>query len=427
MATIALHGSPKPGMDIRSPAPAHIDIQLRNPAPPPRPRPMRPSQPRAPPPPSPETNLADLEDAMETLANPGKRRDSDDSEGPEEDSFVSGSSVSRSSSRSASRRGSSPSTSGSNSGFSAPPPAADRPGPGFLTIDDEKSDILFRFSRLKAMGHQVPRAFTMRSDIREMRAELNRVKTQLELDRSLKWARGTLVGLATGLEMLNDRVDIIDLELEGWSNTVHQQAEVEKKFDPELEEIFHKYRGRMSAPPEVRLLIAFVGSAIAYHSANVWFRRKHSQDMAADRPAKRQRTVPGPSPVDVTIPRREMRGPAAQPNAPTNVNGQQMNMHDVPFPGFPAMPTMPVQVNDPMPTRVMRDATPVPFPSPPESEGSDLSDIPSDLESVPTSLSEEEDAAHVRTVHVGGRGRGRGGGRGRGRGPAATKRVFEIL
>jgi hypothetical protein len=144
----------------------------------------------------------------------------------------------------------------------------EQPSQGFLTIGDEKADILFRLEVLRRQGIE-PRKFSARDDIREMRAELTRIKTHLELDRSLKFSRKAVVGLASALEFLNDKVDVLDLELDGWSDQMFNAVHTQKEYDSIFEELFFKYRGKVQTPPEVRLLLTFGASALTFHMSNV--------------------------------------------------------------------------------------------------------------------------------------------------------------
>ena len=142
------------------------------------------------------------------------------------------------------------------------------PSAGFLSIADEKADILFRLEVLRRQGIE-PRKFSARDDIREMRAELTRIKTHLELDRSLKFSRKALVGLSAALEFLNDKVDVLDLELDGFSDQMHQSVYSQKDYDSVLEELYFKYRNKIQTPPEIRLLLTFGGAALTFHMSNV--------------------------------------------------------------------------------------------------------------------------------------------------------------
>jgi hypothetical protein len=148
----------------------------------------------------------------------------------------------------------------------------ERPSTGFLTIADEKADILFRLEVLRKQGIE-PRRFSARDDIMEMRAELTRIKTHLELERSLKFSRKAVVGLSAALEFLNDKVDVLDLELDGWSEQMHQAVYTQKEYDSIFEELFFKYRGKIQTPPEIRLLLAIGTSALTFHMSNVMIKK----------------------------------------------------------------------------------------------------------------------------------------------------------
>ncbi len=205
---------------------------------------------------------AELKEMMKDIANPNKTRNLDES------SSESGSDVSADYDGDgdvySTSSGGSPVEQRRSSYFSE----EEQPSQGFLTIGDEKADILFRLEVLRRQGIE-PRKFSARDDIREMRAELNRIKTHLELDRSLKFSRKAVVGLASALEFLNDSVDVLDLELDGWSDQMHQSVYAQKEYDSIFEELFFKYRGKVQTPPEVRLLLTFGASALTFHMSNV--------------------------------------------------------------------------------------------------------------------------------------------------------------
>lgn len=153
-------------------------------------------------------------------------------------------------------------------GFEAPPAAApyvERPSEGFRSLDEEKSDIIFKLQRLSRQGHKGLRAFTPYSDIRDMRNELSRVKTELELDRSVKFQRKILMAIVSALEWGNGKFNPFDLELDGWSEQMHQSVQTSTEYDGVFEELFFKYRGKVSTPPEIRLMLMVGGSAMMFH------------------------------------------------------------------------------------------------------------------------------------------------------------------
>ncbi|AGE53486.1 hypothetical protein ATCVGM07011_296L [Acanthocystis turfacea Chlorella virus GM0701.1] len=273
------------------------------------------------------------------------------------------------------------------------------PSAGFLSIADEKADILFRLEVLRKQGID-PRRFSARDDIREMRAELTRIKTHLELDRSLKFSRKALVGLSAALEFLNEKVDVLDLELDGFSDQMHQSVYSQKDYDSILEELYFKYRNKVQTPPEIRLLLTFGGAALTFHMSNVLTKKiKHSMEddnggdmmagimkmlgggggggagpqIKAPEPARPQMQMPQMQPPQMPqmqppqMPQMQMQQPMARKEmAPPSFSFPMMNM----------MPH-PQQTSNlkAQPVDNMRAA------SPSDDESERLSDVPSDLES----------------------------------------------
>lgn len=274
------------------------------------------------------------------------------------------------------------------------PPMAERPSPGFLSIEDEKADILFRLELLRKQGFEGGRKFTVKHDIREMRAELTRIKTHLELDRSLKFSRKALVGVVAALEFLNDKVDVLDLELDGWSEQMHRSVYSQKEYDDIFEELFFKYRGKVKAPPEVRLLMAVGGSALSFHITNSMIKKATAPAIAPAPPAPMPslpRTATTPQTMRQSAqapgaPRREMRPPSfANPFSPPNLP---------PF-GIPVgMAPMQTRESDarPAPQQLARPA--------PEDDEDRLSDVPSELESLPSKMSSLSMDDEVKTVEM---------------------------
>jgi hypothetical protein len=297
------------------------------------------------------------------------------------------------------------------------PPAQEKPSPGFLTIEDEKADIMFRLELLRKQGLD-GRRFSARDDIREMRAELTRIKTHLEMDRSLKFSRKALVGLTAALEFMNDKVDVLDLELDGWSEQMHQAVYNQKEYDGIFEELFFKYRGKMSTPPEIRLLMAVGGSALTFHITNSMMKKTKAVEQPAIDPATNQRLmaarpettggIPQPQrPEPTTAQRREMRPPG----------GFGDDMH--PF-GFAKPPVgLPVNLNDPVQSRNSDAKIHAHAFAPHDDESDRLSDVPSDLESVPSGMSspDEQGGPGVKSIPLTGK---------RGGGGKPEKRVIEI-
>ena len=149
-----------------------------------------------------------------------------------------------------------------------PPPerhVVEQPSEGYGSIEEEKADIMFKLQRLHRQGVKGMRAFTPYSDIRDMRTELSRVKTELELERSVKFQRKILMAVMSALEWGNSKFDPFGLELDGFSEHMHQAVNTNTEYDGVFEELYFKYRGKVSTPPEIRLLLMVGGSAMMFH------------------------------------------------------------------------------------------------------------------------------------------------------------------
>ena len=238
----------------------------RRPMPPPRPAPQ--AQPRVP--------ARDMRDTFAGLANPSKllpppQDDEDDefgddsSEGEDDGGF--GSEPGGSDDAGGSLLGGSEGDAQDDLPDDEQEPFEDelKPSEGFRTLEEEKSDIIFKLTRLKKQGLPGLRQFTVHSDIRDMRAELKRIKTELELDSSLKFQRKMLMAVVSGLEFVNRKYSPLELQLDGWSETVHDNI---NDYDSVFEELFYKYRNKVKMPPEVSLILMVGGSALMFHYTN---------------------------------------------------------------------------------------------------------------------------------------------------------------
>jgi hypothetical protein len=262
---------------------------------------------------------------------------------------------------------------------------------GFLSIADEKADILFRLEVLRRQGIE-PRKFGARDDIREMRAELTRIKTHLELDRSLKFSRKALVGLSAALEFMNDKVDILDLELDGFSDQMHQSVYSQKDYDSILEELYFKYRNKIQTPPEIRLLLTFGGAALTFHMSNV-MSKKIKQTMedgdGGDMMAGIMKMFGGGG-ASAGPQIRQPEPVAAQPSVqqqffqqppPMPVQRKEMAPPSFAFPNLQQS----FDVVTPKQSTVLKPEPLNAFAKQDEEESERLSDVPSDLESPPPS------------------------------------------
>ncbi len=150
----------------------------------------------------------------------------------------------------------------------------------------EKTDLINKLQRLEKKGFPVSRKFTMDNSLDEIKAEFDRLVDARQLENSIKFQRQMMVGLVTGLEMMNEKFNPLDWKLDGWSESVHENIE---DFDEVFEELYDKYKGKGNMPPEARLLFMLAGSGFMFHMSNSFFRKQapSMDDIFAQNPGLR--------------------------------------------------------------------------------------------------------------------------------------------
>jgi hypothetical protein len=214
---------------------------------------------------------------------------------------------------------------------------------------EDKADYINKLSRLEAKGFQVSKRFTMDNSLDEIKQEYDRLVDARQLETSVKFQRQMMMGLVTGLELMNEKFNPLDWKLGGWSESVHENIE---DFDEVFEELYDKYKERGKMPPEARLLFMLAGSGFMFHMSNSFFRSK----------APSMDNILRQNPELA----RQFAGAAANAAGPGFGNFMGMAM-GVPQPGAPA-PQQPTMGGAPMntgffPTSAAPQAPPTALPS----------------------------------------------------------------
>lgn len=200
------------------------------------------------------------------------------------------------------------------------------------TVQDEmteKKEILYQFDRLRSKGVKVPYDFNMNSNIHEMRSSYERIKREKEIDAAVRFQRKMLMGFVTGCEFLNTRYNPFSVELDGWSEQVHESVD---DYDDIFEELHDKYKDSGSnMAPELRLLISLGGSAFMFHLTKKMFsnsRLPKVEEVLQNNP-ELMRKFQEASAMEYM---RGSGGMGGGPNGPNGMNGP--NSHN-----GPAMPS----------------------------------------------------------------------------------------
>ena len=151
-----------------------------------------------------------------------------------------------------------------------------------LSVEEErkkKIDLINKLNRLESKGYNLTKRFTMDNALDEIQVEYDRLVDAKNLEASLRFQRQCMMGVVTGAEFLNSKFNPFDWELDGWSESVHENIE---DFDEVFEELYDKYKGRGNMPPEAKLLMSLVGSGFMFHMSNSFFRSKMANTDPAD-------------------------------------------------------------------------------------------------------------------------------------------------
>jgi hypothetical protein len=135
----------------------------------------------------------------------------------------------------------------------------------------EKSDLINKLNRLEGKGFTISRRYTMDNTLDEIKQEFDRLTDARKLETSIKFQRQMMMGMVTGLELMNEKFNPLDWQLKGWSESVNENID---DFDEVFEELYDKYKGKGNMPPEARLLFMLAGSGFMFHMSNSFFRSK---------------------------------------------------------------------------------------------------------------------------------------------------------
>lgn len=154
---------------------------------------------------------------------------------------------------------------------------------------EKKADLINKLGRLESKGFQVSKRFTMDNSYEEIKQEFDRLMDARNLEGSIKFQRQMMMGFVTGCELMNNKFNPFDWQLEGWSESVHENID---DFDEVFEELYDKYKTKGNMPAEARLLFLLAGSGFMFHMSNNFFRSKMNNismdDILKNNPQLRQ-------------------------------------------------------------------------------------------------------------------------------------------
>ena len=133
----------------------------------------------------------------------------------------------------------------------------------------EKQDLLFKLNRLQKLGMPISQKYTMSSKLDDIKSEFLSLKSQRELQNSVKFQRKMMMAVVTGVEFINTKFDPFDIKLDGWSESVHENV---NDYDEIFEELHDKYKEKAKMAPETKLFFSLAGSAFMFHLTQSLFK-----------------------------------------------------------------------------------------------------------------------------------------------------------
>lgn len=314
------------------------------------------------------------------------------------------------------------------------------PLPPHKTLDAERADIMYRLSR--ASRTMSVKTFAYDADMVEMRTEMARVRAEQSVSASVAFQRQLLMTICTGLEFANRWSNALDLDLDGWSESIMLDID---KYDHIFEKLHDKH-STLSMPPELQLILMIGGSALTWHVVRSGAKAADKAKRASRRREKKRprdrdrddRPRPPPRREDVAPERPREPAEASYGGAFGNFGGgggpRRMRGPGVDVASmmggnlFGGMPQVPVPAL--APPRVSSRVEAPPPRAPPSESGSEserLSDVASDLPDVPEDLAPPSDGDDdLVEIEIAPKGRPRGQGRPRARGGRASQNVVVI-
>jgi hypothetical protein len=133
-------------------------------------------------------------------------------------------------------------------------------------IFEEKVELLTEWEEItKYVKRSEYKKLDMDSHIEDIRYELKRLKNIRKRQNFVKKSHAFVVGAGKVIEFLCDQVTFIDIEMNGFSNSLKHDDGADEYYL----ELYERYKGAgKSYPPEIKLLFWFLSSALMFALTN---------------------------------------------------------------------------------------------------------------------------------------------------------------
>lgn len=131
------------------------------------------------------------------------------------------------------------------------------------SIRKEKSELLYKFSKMNIKGKWSSLTLDMNCSIDEIKNEYIRVKNEIQSERSVSFLKRMMLLGVQGIEMMNTKFDPLGVDLDGWSEAMGYSLE-NQDYDEVMAELYEKYKGAGQMSPETRLIFMIISSATMF-------------------------------------------------------------------------------------------------------------------------------------------------------------------
>ena len=136
------------------------------------------------------------------------------------------------------------------------------------SIEKKKIELLaeYEYEAKKHKNRSTLPVLSKHSSIEDIQYELDRIKLQRTRQNSIDFYQSCTVSLAKGIEIFFDKLDIFDIDMNGFSVSIKHSSE---KFEDIYAELYEKYKGTgKTLPPEIRFIGVFLTCAVGFVMTN---------------------------------------------------------------------------------------------------------------------------------------------------------------
>lgn len=130
-------------------------------------------------------------------------------------------------------------------------------------IRREKSELLCKFNKINVKGKWSSLNLDMNCSLDDIRNEYERVRNEIQTERSVSFFKRMLLLGVQGIEMMNNKFDPLGVDLDGWSEAMGYSME-NQEYDEVMSELYEKYKSRGQMSPEVKLIFMIISSATMF-------------------------------------------------------------------------------------------------------------------------------------------------------------------